>query len=158
MRGFVYIWVPVIISAIMGCAKQPDYSETPQLGYVDLALRQVYRENQARDTCDLRISFSDADGDLFVRSSADPSNVLLRYYIYHVDSAKFIMSGVESKSIKEPANGYYSGKAISGEIQIPLTQFRPNTSFKIIKMDVQMVDLKNHKSNIVSTPIFTLNF
>lgn len=158
MRVFLYIATIGIINFLIGCAKQPEYSETPQLEYVDLSLRQVYRGNQARDTCDLRISFSDGDGDLFVQSSADPANVLLKYYVYHVDSAKFIISGVESKSVKEPANGYYRGKAISGEIQIPLTQFRPNTSYKIIKMDLQMVDLQQHKSNVVSTPVFTLNF
>jgi hypothetical protein len=143
---------------ILACAKQPEYSVTPRLEYKELSFRQVLRNNQYRDTCDFIIGFSDADGDLFVENENDPSNVILRYYVFNSDSSKFLVSGVESKKLKEPANGYYRGKAISGEIQIPLTQFRPSNAYKIIKMELQMTDLKNHVSNLVTSPVFTLDF
>lgn len=118
-----------------------------------------------RDTAVFKIHFEDGDGDLFVDNSTQgPTVVLTPFYIdpalktltvqmdpYTHDTLRI------SYNIQQPDNGYYKGKSVSGDILIPLNEFRPNDSVKVVKFRGFVEDVKGHKSNVITTPQITVN-
>ena len=111
-----------------------------------------------RDTAVLVIGYSDGDGDLFVDNSSNDANMVVISKYYNADSSKFLIANVDSKKLKQPENGYYKGKAVQGEIWVPLREYRANDNIKIIKFELFMTDMKKNKSNTVSSPAYTLTF
>ena len=112
-----------------------------------------------RDTAVLVLRYSDGDGDLFRNSNSDGPNLIYATYAFNADSNKFLLNGgLNPATITQPANGYYKGKAIHGDIFVPMGQFRSSDKIKVIRFEAFMVDMKNNKSNLVTSPVFTLSF
>ena len=108
------------------------------------------------DTALLVIGFTDGDGDLFRDSKNDGANLVYTTYAYDAATQEFKINGNPNPAtVVQPAEGYYKGKSIQGEIGIPLPDFRLN-NVKIIKLEVFMIDVQNHKTNVVSSPVYTL--
>ena len=142
------------------CVKPKTKDPKPVIGFVDVTnLGKVSSvTGGTRDTAVVVISYEDGDGDIFVDNSENDPNLVLTSLYYNADSSKFLVAIPESKKIKQPDNGYYKGKSIKGEIFLPLSQYRISDDIKIIKFEIFMVDMKKNKSNVVTSPTYTLNF
>lgn len=118
------------------------------------------------DTALMVIEYEDGDGDLFRDQGTDGANLFLTTYVYNSNTNQFVIDSLplvgalktrySTYTVLQPANGYYKGKSVQGEIGIPLHQFRTNSNFTILKFEVFMNDMKNHKSNVVTSEAYTL--
>ena len=93
-----------------------------------------------------------------IKNSNCPSNIVVIPSYFYPDSNKFLKGLTFSYVLVQPENGYYKNKSITGDIELPLSQFRPSDAIKIIQFDFFMVDMKDNKSNVVTTPTIALNF
>ena len=160
MRGVLPICFLLFIS-LVSCVKQPNEDPVPTLEYQEMInMRRVVSESlPARDTAVLVLNYSDGDGDLFRDNNSDGPNLIYSTYAFDPDSLKFILDqGPSPYTVTQPANGYYKGKAIHGEIFLPLKNFRSSTKIKVIRFETFIVDMKGNKSNVVVTPSFSLSF
>ncbi len=157
-----YFLITVIsVFGVFSCVKPPNDSPIPSLEYKDVPVMGKVSSGSlgSRDTAVLVLRYSDGDGDMFRNSNADGPNLIYTTYAFNADSNKFIINGSpNAATITQPANGYYRGKSIHGDIYVPMRQFRSGDNIKVIKFEAFIVDMKNNKSNIVSSPVFTLNF
>jgi hypothetical protein len=108
-----------------------------------------------RDTAVVAFRYNDGDGDLFNNTNKDAPNLVCSIYTFNTDSNKFDVNNVPY-SILQPANGYYRGKSIYGDLYLPMRQFRPSAKVRLVRFEVFMVDIKKNKSNIISSPTYTL--
>lgn len=111
-----------------------------------------------RDTASLVISYQDGDGDLFRNSSSDGPNFIFITYYWSADSNKFVQDFLITQTVVQPSNGYYKGKSVQGDIEVPLREFRSSNAHKILKFEGFMIDMQDHKSNTVTSPTYTLEF
>jgi hypothetical protein len=163
MNNLFAIFFPVLL--ITGCVKPPSKDPVPHIEFLDLADPKKSTFTNS-DTATIVLSYEDGDGDLFVDNFSDGSNLVLTTYGYNESTGKFLPAYDLSikdtvrytNTIKQPDNGYYKGRAIRGEIFVPLNEFRESEDVKILKFTVFMVDKKNNKSNIATSPVYTLNF
>ena len=149
------------LTLIFSCVKKPTKDPVPVLKYkaVNPLGKATSASQGPRDTAVLIFSYEDGDGDLFRDSNSDGPNLVYSTYAFNADSNKFILNGYPSQAtITQPDNGNYKGKSIHGEIYVPMLQFRSGDNIKVIKFEAFMVDMKDHKSNVISSPVFTLNF
>lgn len=108
------------------------------------------------DTALMVIGFEDGDGDLFRDSQANGANLVYTIYSYDTATQQFTINGNPNPAtVVQPANGYYKEKSVQGEIGLPLRGFRLN-NVSIIKFEVFMVDMAKNKSNVVTSPVYTL--
>lgn len=158
----------IILSTMLigfSCVKPKTKNIVPAIEYKNL-LHAQKSEFTGRDTAVLMLGYEDGDGDLFVDVVTQGPNLIFTPYFYNTAKGKFDteIDPVTSDtfritaSIKQPDDGYYKGKSIKGDIYLPLREFRLNDQSKIIKFTGFMVDTKGHKSNIVTSPVYTLNF
>jgi hypothetical protein len=139
---------------LFACVKQPSDSPIPSLEFKDvMVLGKVPGTN--RDTAVVVYRYNDGDGNLFNNSSKDAPNVVCSIYTFNPDSNKFDVTNVPY-SILQPASGYYKGKAIYGDIFLPMRQFRPSDKAKIIRFEIFMVDVDKNKSNVITSPTYTI--
>jgi hypothetical protein len=155
MRLSIFI---IIISVLaLSCVKPASKDPVPILEYKTLTnLGKKVRDNS--DTATLVIGYQDGDGNLFADNSTDPSNLVITYMYYNSDSAKMVTHISEATKVFQPDKGYYKGKSIRGDITYPLAAFRPSDKVKIIQLKIFMVDMAKNKSNIITSPVYTLNF
>jgi hypothetical protein len=151
MRYLLAIFLAAFVFG--SCVKKTSKDPIPELEYKDFKLLGRIGSDSAVFT----IGYKDWDGDLFRNDNSDGPNTVLSTYIYSADSGKFIFDKAFSYAITQPADGYYKGKSIQGDIYIPVSEFRSNPQNKILKFEIFMVDMKDNKSNVVTTPQFTLN-
>jgi hypothetical protein len=159
MRYLLFLFPVMFVT--FSCVKPPSTDPVPLLEYKDVSPleRTTLGGGTPRDTAVLIVRYADGDGDLFRNSSKDPPNVIYWTLAFNADSNKFIRDqDIHSYNIPQPANGYYKGKAIHGDVYIPMRQIRSSDKIKVIKFEVFMVDMQDHKSNVVTTPVFTLSF
>lgn len=145
-----------ILAALLvyGCVKQPSKNPVPSLEFKTVSpLGKV--AGTSRDTAVVIYRYNDGDGNLFNNSSKDAPNVVCSIYTFDADSNKFIVNNVPY-SIVQPANGYYKGKAIYGDIYLPMRQFRPSDKVKMVRFELFMVDVDKNKSNVITSPTYTL--
>ncbi len=135
------------------CVKKTSKDPIPEIEYKDFKMLNHIGSDSAVFT----IGYKDWDGDLFRNSNSDGPNLVLSTYTYKSDSGKFIFDHAFSYAITQPADGYYKGKSIQGDIYVPVSEFRSKPTDKIVKFEIFMVDMKDNKSNVVTTPQFTLN-
>jgi hypothetical protein len=144
---------------VFSCVKAPSQDPVPELEYQSMNVWQVNTGTGNRDTALLVLRYSDGDGDIFRNTTDDGPNIIGQTYSFNADSNKFLKHHIPiTNAITQPADGYYKGKAIHGEIYIPMKEFRLNPTYKILKWEFFAVDMKGHKSNVVATPVFSLNF
>lgn len=138
----------------LSCVKKSPKDPIPVLEYKDFKAGKV----GTRDTATMTLSYNDYDGDLFRNTTADGPNTVIKTFIFNADSNKFIKDQVISYTVIQPGDGFYKGKSIKGDIILPMKQFRPNDQVKQLKFEVYMEDMTGNKSNVVTTPQFSLNF
>jgi hypothetical protein len=151
----------VLTAAMFSCVKPPNQDPIPEIEYrgVPVLGKATSASEPPRDTAVLVIRYSDGDGDIFRNSNSDGPNLIYATYALNADSGKFVREGdMNQTTITQPANGYYKGKAIYGDIYLPMRQFRSSDKVKVIKFEAFMVDMQDHKSNVITSPVFTLNF
>ena len=155
MRNLLILFLASLIC--FACVKAKTENVVPVLAYIDFekAGKSPY-SNQ--DTAVLKFSFEDGDGDLFRDQKTDPSNIVVIPSYFYPDSNKFSKGLTFSYVLVQPENGYYKNKSITGDIELPLSQFRPSDAIKKIQFEFFMVDMKDNKSNVVTTPTIVLNF
>lgn len=151
MRYLFLIFLTAL--AAFSCVKKTSKDPIPVLEYKNFELLGRIGTDSAIFT----IGYKDWDGDLFRNNTTDGPNTIISTYAYKADSAKFIFDQAFSYAITQPADGYYKGQAIQGDIRIPVSEFRSDITDKIIKFEIFMVDMKDNKSNVLTTPQFTLN-
>ncbi len=136
------------------CVKQPSDNPVPSLEFKTVSpLGKV--GTTGRDTAVVVFRYNDGDGDLFNNTSKDAPNLVCSIYTFNADSNKFEVNNVPY-SIIQPANGYYRGKSIYGDLYLPMRQFRPSNKTKIVRFEIFMMDMSKHKSNIITSPTYTL--
>ena len=154
MRNLLILFLASLFC--FACVKDKTENVVPVLAYIDFekAGKSPY-SNQ--DTAVLKFSFEDGDGDLFRDQKTDPSNIVVIPSYFYPDSNKF-SKGLAFSYVLVTPNEYYKNKSITGEIELPLSQFRPSDAIKKIQFEFFMVDMKDNKSNVVTTPTIVLNF
>lgn len=145
------------------CAKPTPKDEIPVVEYKNF---DAYKKSNGADTAFLTLTYIDGDGDLFVtdvKTEGPTVNFTAYYYIPSTGKFQVYRNPLEPRdttliypSIKQPADGYYKGKPIKGDITIPIGQFRPNDQTKILYFRGYLMDTDGNQSNIVVTPTFTL--
>jgi len=145
----------IFLVACMGfsCVKKTPSNPTPEIEFKDFKLIGGVGTDSALFT----IGYKDWDGDLF-SDTQDQTNIVFRTYAFNKDSLKFISDGDPfGYSIIQPAEGYYKGKSIQGDIFVHVGEFRSDPLLKEIKFEIFMQDMKGNKSNVITTPTFTLS-
>jgi hypothetical protein len=166
MRFTLIIFLIGLIA--FSCVKPNSTNPIPVIEYKGLTnLGKAYSGSQPpRDTAVMIIGYQDGDGDLFAdNSSQGPTFAFIPFY-FNTTTKKFAVqidpitldTQRITNTIRQPDNGYYKGKSIKGDIYIPMSQYRPNDSAKVIKFTGFMIDTKGHRSNVVSSPVYTLDF
>lgn len=154
MRSLVLIFF--VAALAMACVKPTSTNPVPSLEYkraVDFGTTK-----SGGDTVNIVIGYEDGDGNLFVDNNSQGPNIIISTKYFSTDSAKFITDKNFSNKVKQPDNGYYKGKAIKGEVLLPMSEFRSGKTRKIVKFEIFMIDLSGNKTNVVSSPAYTLNF
>ena len=157
MRFIVLIFFSVLFFA--ACVKPISTNPVPRIEYI--RADNFGTTKLGSDTVNIVIGYEDGDGNLFVDNNSQGYNFFITTYYFNSDSAKFFKdnNGVSyASTVKQPDNGYYKGKAIKGQILFPTKEFRTGRIRKIIKFEIFMRDLQQNFSNIVTSPVYTLNF
>jgi len=163
MRFILIIFLSGLIA--YSCVKAKTKDPTPVIEYKDLLHRQK-SEFTGQDTAVLQLGYEDGDGDIFADNSSQGPNIVFIPFFYNSGTGKFDIAKDPitkdtfriSNTIVQPDNGYYKGKSIKGDIYIPLREYRLTDAQKIIKFTGFVVDLKGHRSNIVASPVYTLDY
>ena len=156
MKRFIE-FIILICFASYSCVKPKTTNQTPALEYIAFskAQKSIYT---GQDTALLVYSYEDGDGDIFRDSKSNDPNMVFIPYAYYNDSNKYVKGEAFTYVLTQPEGNNYKGKSIKGEISVPLKQYRPNDNIKKIKFEFFMLDMKNNKSNVVTTPEIILNF
>lgn len=163
MRYILIIFLCGLIA--YSCVKSKTKDSTPVIEFKDFMHAQK-SEATGRDTAVFALGYEDGDGDIFLDNSDQGPNVIFTPYFYDTATGKFYteMDIITKDTFRlpskvlQPDNGYYKGKSIKGEIFIPLREYRISDNQKILKFKGFVIDVKGHKSNVVSSPVYTLNF
>lgn len=160
MRYRVIIFLAACV--VFACVKPKTKDPVPVIGFNSVQNLQKMPASgslPARDTAVLVIDYQDGDGDIFRNATTDGPNFFYTVYTFNEDSGKLVIDGITNPMVvKQPADGYYRDKSIQGQIYIPLSQFRSSNKIKTIKFETFMVDMKSHRSNTVSSPVYTISF
>lgn len=132
------------------CVKKSPSDPIPEIEYKDFKLLGSAKT----DSAVFVIGYKDWDGDLFRNDNTDGPNTVISTYAFRQDSNKFVFDQAFAYVITQPADGYYKGKSIQGDIFIPVSEFRSDKSLKKLKFEIFMVDMKGNKSNLVTSPEF----
>lgn len=157
----------LVLTLATACTKKPTKDPIPAIEWVDF--RDAGRSQfTGSDTATIVLRYEDGDGDIFVNNFSDNANLIITPYHWDAALGRFVATFNpdptfndtirQPHTIKHPDSEYYKNKAIRGEIFVPLTSFRENPNQRILKFTGFMVDMKGHKSNIFSSPSYTLNF
>lgn len=133
------------------CVKKVPLDPIPELEFKEFRSLPSVKT----DSAIFIIGYKDWDGDLFRDSETDGPNIVISSFAFNVDSNKFVKDKAFAYAITQPAQEYYKGKSIQGDIYVPVSEFRSKTSFKKIKFEIFMVDMKKNQSNVLATPQYT---
>lgn len=155
-----FILVTIISLFAFNCVKKQSSDPLPVIEYKSFTASS----NGVKDTALLVLGYADGDGDIFRDKTSDGPNIVSTIYIYNSSLHQFypdtnLLTHDTTRyiqTITQPGDGY-KGKQVRGDVFWPMTEFRPYASAKIFYYKVFMVDMKNHKSNVVTTPTFTVN-
>ncbi len=146
----------------LACVKPASKDPVPSAEFIDFyAFKRA-----AGDTATMVLGYEDGDGDLFVSDNTEGPTLVFTPYYYNEQSNSlkpFVFPGgsdtfLITQNVKQPADGYYKGRSIKGTITLPMTEFRPDNSYKILQFKGYLMDTKGHRSNVVSSPVYTLTF
>jgi hypothetical protein len=144
----------VSLLGIMSCYKTPTYPIVPHIDFAGYTVNQPYI---IPDTGNLRITFTDGDGDLGMLNNSD-SGTLSKVFIYNI---KYSLTSPSYIPII-PQKG--TTKAISGSIDIKLAGSLGVGLFDrsscllfqhpldTLTFSIYIVDRAGNKSNVITTP------
>lgn len=158
---FKYLFVSTFaIFAVYSCVKKTTYPTTPEVKFSDFI-------PYVGDSADLKVRFTDGDGDIGVQENDSTRNFWYTYYYLDSASQKYRaytiynpVTGIDdtlrnSYIIKSPSDSY-KGKPISGEISVRLQRFRHIRKIKHVKYVFYLFDEAGNRSNIVTSPEITV--
>ena len=163
MKGsfFKYLLIFSVVAVVTyACVKKTTYPTTPTIEFKEFI-------PFVGDSADLKVNFTDGDGDIGVTDSDSTRTFWYTYYYLDTLTNKYrgyvttnLITGLEdtlrnSYIIKSPSDSY-KGKPISGEISVRLQKFRHSKKVKNVKYVFYLYDEAGNKSNIVSTPEITV--
>jgi hypothetical protein len=160
MRFIVIIFL--VLALGFSCVKKQTKNPVPSIEYVSFSSSKT----NGKDDGQLVLGYEDGDGDIFRDESTKIPNIIMKFYYFNSGTKKFtgtfdpITQDTTTIAInlKQPPNTDYKGKSIKGEIFIPMGEFRASDTMKIFKFVVFVMDEAGHKSNVVTTPQFTVNY
>jgi hypothetical protein len=164
VNRFLFCLFAVFVA--LSCAKPRTKDPVPKVEFLDFRNPGISSFSKS-DTAVLVLGYEDGDGDLFVDNNSEDNNLVFTTYRHDAATNTFIAEQTTYSpydtaryvsKIKQPDDGYYKGKSIRGEIHIPLNEFRQSRSTKVLKFVGFLVDQKKHKSNVFSSPVYSLNF
>ncbi len=156
MRGILTVIVLSIV--FFSCKKQEEFDVVPNIRFVDF-LNPHKSAFTGSDTATMVLSFEDGDGDLFVDNYSEGPNLVFTTQYYNKNSQSYDSEEFSNATtVKQPGDGSYKGRSIRGEIRVPMTSFRSDNSRKILRFEGFMVDLAGNKSNVFTSPTYTLTF
>jgi len=166
MRVAAIIFIITLFS--FSCVKKKVTNPVPAIEFKDF---QAWKTSAGNDTAVLVISYEDGDGDIFRESNAKGPNLIGTFYYLNSATQQFttikdlitndtarITQTVLQPSTLNPNDANYKGKSVRGDMYLPWAPFRSGDSVKIFKYTVFVVDESGNKSNIITTPQFTINF
>ena len=114
------------------CVKKAPSDPIPAIEFIDFKLLGGVGTDSALFT----LGYKDWDGDLFRNDNTNGPNTVISTFAFKADSNKFIFDRAFAYVITQPADGYYKGKSIQGDIYIPVSEFRSDTATKKIKFEI----------------------
>lgn len=146
----------LLLSFALGfsCLKKKSIGPVPELEFLEF----TQKTTASKDSATFKLGYVDSDGDLFRDKTSDGPNLIFKTLAYNSDSAKFKTNLTISKVIIQPAGGYYKDQSIQGYIYLQETEFRRSKNDRILKFEVYMTDMAGNKSNIVTSPTYTLTY
>lgn len=147
----------------VGCVKKQSKDPVPVIEYKDF---HAWKSN-GTDTAVMIIGYQDGDGDIFRDAVTNGPNLIGTFYYLNSATHKFtpIIDIIThdtarfTQTVTQPNKDQsYKGKAVTGDMYIPWTPFRSGDSVKIFKYTLFVVDESGHKSNVLTTPEFTIGF
>jgi hypothetical protein len=154
---FKYLFIFLTIALVTyACVKKTTYPTVPAVNYSDFI-------PYAGDSADLKINFTDGDGDIGASENDSTRNFWYTYYYKDTITQQYRgyviydSSGNEdtlrsSYIIKAPDDKSYDGKPISGEVSVRLQKFRHSKKIKNVKYVFYLFDKAGNRSNIASSP------
>ncbi len=145
----------ISILGIFSCYKTPEYPIEPVIAFDSYSVNQPYT---IPDTGNLRITFTDGDGDLGKTSNGD-SGTISKIYITNI---KYSLAKIPQPIPIIPQKG--TTKAISGTIDIKLAGSSGVGLFDAsscllfqhpldtLTYEIYIMDRAGHKSNVLITP------
>lgn len=165
MRFFLIIFC----SALLGfaCIKPKSKNPVPVIEFKDFNAWLV----NGHDTAVMVLGYEDGDGDIFRDANVNGPNLIGTFYylnsatnqftaikdIITNDTARITQTILQPSVIYEDVSSY-RGKSVKGEMYLPWSPFRSGDTVKVFKYTLFIVDEAGNKSNIVTTPTFTVNF
>ncbi len=144
-----YLIILIFFLGTFSCIKKKSIGPVPEIEFLDFK----YIGPAGYDSADFKISYIDSDGDLF----GEEKNLFVRTLAYNADSAKYILDLAFSRTIRQPDNGYYQGKSIQGYIYLNEFEFRSDARPNIVQFEVYMRDQEGNRSNVVTSPSYTIS-
>ena len=144
----------ISVCGISACYKTPTYPIEPHIEFQDYTVAQPYT---ITDTGNLRITFTDGDGDLGMLNNSD-SGTLSKIYINNI---KYALPSVPRNIPIIPQKG--TTKAISGTIDIKLAGsggvglldesycLLIQHPLDTLTFSIYIMDRAGHKSNVITT-------
>jgi hypothetical protein len=144
----------ISILGISSCYKTPEYPDEPHIEFENYTVQQPYTIS---DTGNLRVTFTDGDGDLGMLNNSD-SGTASKIFIYNV---KYSLASIPRNIPIIPQKG--TTKAISGSIDIKLAGaggigLLDESACLLIQHPVDTLvfsiyiqDRAGHKSNVITT-------
>jgi hypothetical protein len=145
------------------CVKRNGNSPIPEITF------QEFRalKGAGGDSAVFLLGYKDGDGDLFLDKNEQGPNLIITPYYFNSSKNEYLAEFNPDPLfndtmriyayIKQPSNGYYKDKSIKGEILFPTTGFRSGSQ-KIFKYRLYMKDLKGNKTQVLTTPSYTISF
>lgn len=119
------------------------------------------------DNATLTIGYEDGDGDIFRDKTLNGPNVIGTFYYLNSGTKTFMPIFPDpitldtfriTQTVIQPKDGDYKGKSVQGTIFLPWAPFRSGDSVKVFKYTLFVQDESGHRSNVITTPVFTVNF
>ncbi|MCU0359874.1 MAG: hypothetical protein MUF75_03995 [Bacteroidia bacterium] len=143
-----YLLILLVILTAFSCLKKKSIGPVPEIEFLEFN----YIGPAGYDSAEFKISYIDSDGDLF----GEEKNLFVKTLAYNADSAKYVSDWVFSRTIRQPADGFYEGKSIRGYIYLNEFEFRSDARPKDVKFEIFMKDQEGNRSNVVTTPNFII--
>ncbi len=155
---------------ISSCVKKKTLPIVPAIDYKSFSIID-------NSTAMFVYTFSDGDGDIGLRSSDTTGSYsrtspyyynLYMKYLYKNSSGNYVpyiyfdmLTGKFDTIILKYRTQYIESttkdQSLTGEVYVTMNGYRPTTTHKNFKYEFYIYDRGLHKSNVITTPVFTTN-